>query len=245
MTPTSRGTDTRAAGAAVAPDRMAPRPAHRGWEQSGYMLVRRLRDRLLSPVTAFLALARVPPSLVSCLGVAFALTVCLTLPERPLWALAGFLLALLCDAVDGALARRLGAGSVFGKVVDQSADLATFASLMLALALAGVASPAALAFAVGAAALLLALGVRHHSTRRAGGRYLEPRGGFFAHFPKALVYAAMALYLAIGIDWIVPTLLVANALAVLFACGFLVAARGSRPAAEGAWRAGPADTRSR
>ncbi len=197
------------------------------WEESAYFILRRGRDRLLWPLSTLLAQLRVPPSAISLLGVCLAATTCMTLSTHQGLALGGFLGSLFCDAMDGALARRLGSSSTLGKLVDQLADTFTFTLLMVAVAAAGLASPWAAAFAAVASVVLLGLGFRHHTAQRPR---LYPRGGFFAHCPKAIVYAALAAHLLGLGQWIGPALGASNALSVLFAGGFLWAHTGRQPA---------------
>lgn len=201
-------------------------PAPPGWEQRGYKTLRRGRDRLLSPLVTLLAWIGVPPALVSLGGVLFALSCCLTLSTRPRWALLGFAAALVSDAVDGALARRLGTDSALGKLLDQLADLATFSALLTAVALAGLISPAAAIFGVVATALVLALGVAYHREPLSNDARRRPRAGFFAHAHKALVYSALALYLLSGVNLLAAAVAVANGLATLCALGFVVGLLG-------------------
>jgi phosphatidylglycerophosphate synthase len=166
--------------------------------------------------------------------VGFAASTSFALPEHRGLALVGFIGALLCDAADGALARRLESSSAAGKLLDQLADTLTFTFLMLAIALAGLASIPAAAFAVVASVILLVLGFRHHTLQRPAqkpGSRIYPRGGFYAHCPKAIVYAALASYLLFQDNWLDPALYGSNVLAVVFGLGFLWA--GSRRPAEG------------
>lgn len=214
--------DFAPAAAAADRPRRAPAGGAAGWERAGYLWLRRLRDRLLGPVAAPLAVLAVPPWAVSCAGPVFAATVLWTLPEHPRLALAGFLLALACDAADGALARRLGRGSGRGKLIDHGCDAVTLAAVLAAAARAGWVSPR---LAAGALALiLLPLGLA--LARRAaesGSWSADPRGGLFAHLPKLPVYGGLTVQLLGGPALVAPAVVLGSALGALSGAGFALA----------------------
>lgn len=166
------------------------------------MWVRRGRDRLLVPVAAPLAAVRVSPWVVSLAGVSAAFSTVFTLRAgQPGWASVGFTVALVADAVDGAVARRRGVGSGAGKLFDQLCDSATFAALVLAAGVSGMAGAGAASLAVYLAtavvAVRLLLASLHH--RRA---FLErPRAGFAAHLPKLPFYV---VFPAVLMGWAPP-----------------------------------------
>jgi|GEM_PF-6980164 len=201
----------------------APRP----WEERGYLGIRRLRDLLTAPLVIPLARLGVAPWAVSLLGVGLAATTYLTLPRHAGLTLAVFLGALVCDAVDGALARRRGCAGPRGKFLDLLCDSATLTALLLAMLGAGLISPLRAAYAAYVTLLLLFLAVCYHSARPARSAasrgLLRPRGGFYAHLPKAPIYAALLLWLLGGPRWLDPAVLIANLLATLFAAAFLTA----------------------
>ncbi len=80
------------------------------------------RDRMSAPVINLLIAARVTPNQVSIAGVVFLLLVCV-LPQS-LAVLATFCMAMyvICDGIDGPLARRMGNAHVGGSLVDIVAD---------------------------------------------------------------------------------------------------------------------------
>lgn len=196
-------------------------------EQAAYLWLRRLRDRLVAPLAAPLARLRVPPAAVSCAGVALAASLAWSLPGHPRLALAAFAAALLCDAVDGAVARRLEAGPVRrrDKWVDQLCDTATLMALLAATAAAGLASPRLCAAAAGGSALVLALAFALHAVagRQGPGSAAGPRGGFFAHLPKVPFYGALAIALAGGTVSLDAALRATVVLAAAGAAGFAAA----------------------
>ena len=199
------------------------------WDHRGYLGIRRLRDLLTAPLVIPLARLGVAPWVVSLAGVVLAAATWWTLPRHAGLTLALFLGALVCDAVDGALARRLGCAGPRGKLLDLVCDSATLTALLLALLATGLVSPVRGAYAAYVTLLLLFLAVCHHSARAGDGPGavrpagpLRPRGGFYAHLPKAPVYAALLLWLLGGPRWLDPAVLTANLLATLFAAAYLI-----------------------
>lgn len=205
------------------PDLLRPATPNTVWDLAPYLRLRRRRDALLRWPVAWLAKWGVPPWLVSLAGVGLAATTLWTLPDRSLWALVAFVGALCADAVDGALARRLGCGSWRGKAIDQLCDSATFVLLLAAIAGAGAASWKLCGIAAGIGLTLQLLGVWHFNQRfpRLGSFY--PRAGFFAHSPKALVYSGLLWWLVSGENLLPAAIFLANALSLLFAAGFVAA----------------------
>lgn len=193
-------------------------------EASLYRLIRRGRDRLLAPPAALLAALGVPAAAVSLTGPVLAASLFMTLPARPGWAVGGLVAALGCDALDGAVARRLGSSSMRGKLLDQLCDSATYALALAAAAHHGTAPAGAAAFGAWVVLLLAALAIARSVARgrdadRRAGRPAEPpsrhalRGGFAAHLPKAFFYAALLTSLFGGPDWVGPGLWLSNLLA--------------------------------
>ncbi|MEM7483413.1 MAG: CDP-alcohol phosphatidyltransferase family protein [Acidobacteriota bacterium] len=176
-----------------------------GWDDRLYVSIRRGRDVLLAPLVAPLAWLGVPPLALSVCGVLLAASLIWTLVDYPRWANFGFFGALLCDGLDGALARRRGCDSRRGKLWDQLCDSATWAAVLLAILAAGLAPVLPTALAVYLVPTLLFLGVSVSSLR--GPMGFNPRAGFYAHAPKIFVYGALAAYLLAGRHWIAPAVL--------------------------------------
>lgn len=168
--------------------------------------------------------------MVSAAGVIFAGSTLWTLGSHPRWALAAFLAALVCDALDGALARHLGCAGAYGKLIDSVCDTATLGVLVSALVRAGLAPPgralAAVAWSV--LALVGAFLYRRRLHGPGGGRCLE--GGFFVHLPRGLLYGALAIFLLGGPQYLAVTLWLFNLLAAGAALGYLLASRIARQA---------------
>jgi len=80
------------------------------------------RDRLFSPVVTVLMAAGATPNHVSIAGILFLLLVCLFPPSMALWATGCMALYVLCDGLDGPLARRLGLAHAGGSLIDIVAD---------------------------------------------------------------------------------------------------------------------------
>jgi phosphatidylglycerophosphate synthase len=88
-------------------------------------LIGPLRQVLLvatGPLVALLARCRVHPNVVSASQVPGGFAVLALVPDHPRLAFSLFLVLLLVDAVDGALARATGRASAYGALVDQYCD---------------------------------------------------------------------------------------------------------------------------
>lgn len=80
------------------------------------------RDRLFKPVVRVLQRLGISPNVVSLIGILFLLTACTLSPELAVWATACMGLYLLCDGLDGPLARLTGRAHAGGSLVDIIAD---------------------------------------------------------------------------------------------------------------------------
>jgi len=183
------------------------------WDDSAYITIRRRRDALLRPLSLLLVRLGVPAPVISLLGVALAGVTCWSLEGSSLAAFGAFLGALVCDALDGAVARQSGTESPAGKVVDHACDTATFLLVLLAIGRSGLSSISQISVSALLAIplLLLAIQVR----RKRSQAQLEPSGGFLAHVYKVPIYGAFLLYTAGGANLLEPAVRVAN-----FTAGF-------------------------
>ncbi|WP_419786771.1 CDP-alcohol phosphatidyltransferase family protein [Pseudodesulfovibrio sp.] len=80
------------------------------------------RDRIFSPLVRALAALKVTPNQVSLAGTLFLLLVCFIPPSLALWATGCMAMYVLCDGIDGPLARRLGHTHAGGSLIDIVAD---------------------------------------------------------------------------------------------------------------------------
>lgn len=96
--------------------------AHHGIDPDAVPFVRgwlRLVDLACRPLVAL----RVPPDAVTAAGLASALAVpALAAAERLGWAVAAVLVSVLLDGLDGAVARRRGRVSSYGRTLDSTCD---------------------------------------------------------------------------------------------------------------------------
>jgi len=175
--------------------------------------VRRLESALLRPAVVLLAALGIPPNAVSASQVAVGGAIALIVADRPRLAFALFVLALLLDGLDGALARHTGRCSPFGALLDQFCDHTREILMMAALARIGALDPfwaALYAFAYPAFNLTLFL-CNYHRTP----------------LPLALksyliVYPALFLHLWWGINWLDMAVALSTALmATVIAQGLL------------------------
>ncbi|MBG0791371.1 MAG: CDP-alcohol phosphatidyltransferase family protein [Desulfovibrionaceae bacterium] len=81
-----------------------------------------IRDKVFSPVIAVLSKIGVTPNQVSTTGVLFLTATCLLPPSQATPALICMALYVLCDGIDGPLARRMGMDHTGGALVDIVAD---------------------------------------------------------------------------------------------------------------------------
>ncbi|MFH1914308.1 MAG: CDP-alcohol phosphatidyltransferase family protein [Pseudomonadota bacterium] len=81
-----------------------------------------IRDRIFSPVTNLLVRLGVRPNQVSAAGVGFLVLAGLTPPSLAWLAILGMAMYVLCDGLDGPLARRTGTPHPGGLLVDIVAD---------------------------------------------------------------------------------------------------------------------------
>ncbi len=198
------------------------------WDLAPYLELRRQRDALLRWPVAALAWLSLPPAAVSLAGVALAAGTLWTFGARPLLALLAFLGALLADALDGALARRLGRGDRRGKLLDQLCDSATFMLVLAALARSDLVGDGWCLLAAGVALGLQPLGIWHHNACHPSLAGIYPGAGFFAHSPKALVYAAVLLWLTLSVNLLELAIITANGLSLVFAFGLAASLRWRR-----------------
>jgi phosphatidylglycerophosphate synthase len=187
------------------------------WEVQGYRTLRHGRDRLLARPARWLAAAGVPPWAVSLGGVGLAATTCATMSRAPRLALAAVVAALVADALDGAVARESCRSSGRGKLLDHACDAATFSTLLLATALAGLTRPAAALAAALLTTATVALALVRHARHHPSAWRQDPRAGFAAHLPKAPFLTALLLHLTGGPNWIPPALALTNATATAVA----------------------------
>ncbi|MGA9349480.1 MAG: CDP-alcohol phosphatidyltransferase family protein [Anaerolineae bacterium] len=83
---------------------------------------RRLLLTLLKPAVFPLVALRVSPNVLSVAQIAVGVAIFFTVTSYPRLTFLLFLLALLLDALDGALARHTGRASPFGALLDQCCD---------------------------------------------------------------------------------------------------------------------------
>ncbi len=200
------------------------------WDQAAYLRIRRGRDAVLEPIASFAARVGIAPSAVSLIGVALAASVCWVHGIAPRLALAAFVGALLCDALDGAIARRVGSSSALGKRIDHACDAATFLLVLAAIARCGLAPTSSALLPAGLVVPLLLLAI-HCRRRRGRARSPEAFGGFFAHLFKVPVYGAFLLYLAGGVDLVAPAVQTSTVIALVSA-GVMVAGLTMTPVIE-------------
>ncbi len=160
------------------------------WDLRLYHAVRRRRDQLARPLCVPLATRSVPPWAVSLAGVALAATLPWSLPRSAAAASIVLLAALLCDALDGALARQSGVASAVGKVVDHACDTGTFVVVLWAVVRAdpGSAGGAVRLGLLTVPLLGAAIVLRGRVAPRHGDRFA---GGMPAHLHKAPIYLAV------------------------------------------------------
>jgi phosphatidylglycerophosphate synthase len=101
---------------------------------------RRLVYTLLKPAVFLLTALHVPPDVLSVAQIGVGVIIVFTVNSYPRPTFLLFLLALLLDALDGALARHTGRASSFGALLDQCSDHVREILVIAALAHAGALS---------------------------------------------------------------------------------------------------------
>ena len=162
--------------------------------------VQRWLGRLLGPLVNLLCRLRISPDVVSSLQLPLAVGFFCTLPRWPRAGLVLWLLALLCDSVDGMVARRQGRASAFGALWDQACDHCREILVVAALAHYRLVSPLAAtlyAFAYPAHNLALLLCNRHGVPL------------LFSLKTYLVLYPALIAYLGWGVNRLTLALVVA------------------------------------
>lgn len=148
---------------------------------------------LLKPAVFVLAALGISPDVVSVAQIGLGIVIVFTVTSHPRLTFLLFLLTLLLDALDGALARHTGRASPFGAFLDQFCDHVREILVIAALARVGALSPfPAVLYAITYPALNLTLFLCNY--------YQVP-------LPVALksylvVYPALFAYLWFGVNWL-------------------------------------------
>lgn len=96
---------------------------------------------IYTPIVRVLAWARIPPNAVSLSQIAFGVLVVALIPAQPRLAFVLFVLAIVVDGLDGALARATDRVTRFGAFIDQVADHVREILVVAGLALFGALNP--------------------------------------------------------------------------------------------------------
>jgi phosphatidylglycerophosphate synthase len=148
---------------------------------------------LLKPAVFLLATLGVSPNAVSVAQIGVGAAIVFTVSAYPRLTFLLFLLALLLDALDGALARHLGRASPFGALLDQYCDHVREILVIAALARTGALSPLpAVLYAIAYPALNLTLFLCNYH------RVPLP----LALKSYLVVYPALFAYLWFGVNWL-------------------------------------------
>ncbi|MCX6021572.1 MAG: CDP-alcohol phosphatidyltransferase family protein [Chloroflexi bacterium] len=183
--------------------------------------------RATRPVVAVLAAAGVPPNAVSASQIPLGFAVLWLVPLAPAAAFGLFLLTLLADGIDGALARSTGRASPFGALVDQYCDHIREVTVVAGMAAVGPLHPLP-AVLYG----LIYIGVNF--TLYLANAYGAPVA--WAVKSYMVVYPALGLYLLFGVDLLTPAVTLSEGLMlVVIGMGMrnLGRAMGAPPSAGG------------
>jgi phosphatidylglycerophosphate synthase len=176
-------------------------------------LVRRSAAAVWTPIIAALARLHVSPHAVSASQLAWAAVFWLSLATAPRLALVAFILALLMDSLDGALARATSRSSAFGALVDQLSDHTRETIVVAALASSGalnVALAVLYAFVYPAFNFLLLV------SNRVGIPVPATLKTLFLFYPTIVVYLVFDVNLLdLGIGLALISMLVSGALALV------------------------------
>ena len=176
-------------------------------------IVRRSTAAIWTPVVAALARLNVSPHAVSVSQLGWGALFWLSLSTAPRLALVAFMLALLMDSLDGALARATGRSGAFGALVDQLSDHTRETIVVAALASSGalnVGLAVLYAFVYPAFNFLLLL------SNRVGVPVPATLKTLFLFYPTIVAYLAFGVnFLDLGIGLALISMLVSGALALV------------------------------
>jgi CDP-diacylglycerol--glycerol-3-phosphate 3-phosphatidyltransferase len=96
---------------------------------------------IYTPIVRVLAWSRIPPNAVSLSQIVFGALVVALMPAQPRLAFVLFVLAIVVDGLDGALARATNRVTEFGAFIDQVADHVREVLVVAGLALFGALNP--------------------------------------------------------------------------------------------------------
>lgn len=130
-------------------------------------------------------------------------------PQARTWATVVFLVAAVTDLVDGAVARRYGQITAFGKLADPIADKALIGTALIGLSLLGD-----LAWWITVVILVRELGVTALRMWVIEHGVIPASRGGKAKTVSQVVAIAMVLYAPSGVDWWVPVEQVAMGIAI-------------------------------
>lgn len=183
---------------------LAQRPgaAHgiREVEERWYQAIAAWKLRVLRPLVRLLAWVGATPDAVSYAGLAMLAGYLALLPRSPRGALAFLLLNILCDGLDGSLARYRGLTSDHGKFTDMLCDSISFTVVVLGLMLAGIVNPILGAVYIYVSLVMEVLAIIREQRRAASEWLLSPRAGAFAHLFKSLTYLLVVLWALAGVN---------------------------------------------
>jgi phosphatidylglycerophosphate synthase len=160
---------------------------------------RQLARAAFTPIVRLLAAFHLSPNIVSFTQVPLALVVVYLMPVQPRLAFVLFVLAIVLDGIDGALARATNQASPFGALFDQYCDHIREIIVVSGLALYGVLNP----FLAGIYGLTYPA---FNLTIYLCNRYRAPVPAAIKSY--LIVYPALFLYLWFALDLISPAVAV-------------------------------------
>lgn len=105
------------------------------FQEELYQKITIKRDKIMRPFSIILSRLKITPNLITATGVLFMLGFVYFLPAKPIWAVNCIIFSILCDLLDGSLARYQKINSDQGKFIDVSADALNYFIFLCGLAI--------------------------------------------------------------------------------------------------------------
>jgi len=158
------------------------------WQNRIYETWRRLRDRALGPIALIFDTLKVSPNMVTASGIVAMSLFVVFVRQRPSLALIFIFLAVICDMLDGVLARYQKLASPRGKLIDISADALNFCLFVLGLAWIGIIPLSITLSLIISSIISRILRVIYHQKSSQNPKIFYPIVGFLPNFIAQISY---------------------------------------------------------
>ena len=164
------------------------------WEQRNYQRLVRLRDTIFKPLLPELTALGINPLILSIGGVCFMIVFAALFYTQPAWAAFCFIVSLLCDWVDGPLARYQGTASDKGKFIDVVADTTSFAFFLVGISWANHIDPRFAVYLLIGVIVAKILGIIRNAPYLISDWYFKPTAGVLPLVVVGLFYGVYGIF---------------------------------------------------